>query len=127
MKRGILVNLALSLATGLAFLAVLEGAARFLEKPRPPRPEVADYIWDWDDKMPGGFYVMKSDAAGWPPSEEFNRDGLRDRTRTREKPEGYRRIAFLGDSVTFGAEVRAEEAYPQRLESRFRPRDGGSR
>jgi HEAT repeat protein len=120
LKRGVLVNLALSLATGLAFLAVLEGAARLLEKPRPPRSEVADYIWDWDDKMPGGFYVMKSDAAGWPPWEEFNRDGLRDRTRTREKPEGYRRIAFLGDSVTFGAEIRAEEAYPQRLESRFR-------
>jgi lysophospholipase L1-like esterase len=70
--------------------------------------------------MPGGFYVMKSDAAGWPPWEEFNRDGLRDRTRTREKPEGYRRIAILGDSVTFGAEIRPEEAFPQRLEARFR-------
>jgi len=119
-KRGLVVNAALALASSTVFLAVLEGAARLLEKPRPPRREVADYIWDWDDKMPGGFYVMKSDGVGWPPWEEFNRDGLRDRTRTREKPEGLRRIAILGDSVTLGAEIRPEEAYPQRLEARFR-------
>ncbi len=119
MKR-LLTNLALSLASAVVFLGVLEGAARLVEKPRPPKAEVADYIWDWDDKMPGGFYVMRSDATGWPPWEEFNRDGLRDRTRTREKPEGWRRIAILGDSVTLGAEIRPEEAFPQRLEARFR-------
>jgi HEAT repeat protein/lysophospholipase L1-like esterase len=118
--RRLLGNVALSLASAAAFLAALEGGARLLEKPRPPKAEVADYIWDWDDKMPGGFYVMRSDAAGWPPWEEFNRDGLRDRTRTREKPEGWRRIAILGDSVTLGAEIQAEEAFPQRLEARFR-------
>jgi HEAT repeat protein len=119
-KRGLVVNVALALASSALFLAVLEGAARLRERPRPPRREIADYIWDWDDKMPGGFYVMKSDGVGWPPWEEFNRDGLRDRTRTREKPEGLRRIAILGDSVTLGAEIRPEEAYPQRLEARFR-------
>jgi HEAT repeat protein/lysophospholipase L1-like esterase len=119
-KRGLVVNLALAAASSALFLALLEGAARLLEKPAPPRAEVADYIWDWDDKMPGGFYVMKSDGVGWPPWEEFNRDGLRDRTRTHEKPEGLRRIAILGDSVTLGAEIRPDEAYPQRLEARFR-------
>jgi HEAT repeat protein len=119
-RRGLVVNVALALASSALFLAVLEGGARLLEKPRPPRREVADYIWDWDDKMPGGFYVMKSDGVGWPPWEEFNRDGLRDRTRTHEKPEGLRRIAILGDSVTLGAETRPDEAYPQRLEARFR-------
>ncbi len=69
--------------------------------------------------MPGGFYVMKSDGVGWPPWEEFNGDGLRDRTRPREKPEGYVRIAFLGDSVTLGAELTPGEAYPQLLEARY--------
>jgi HEAT repeat protein/lysophospholipase L1-like esterase len=118
-RRGLVVNVALALASSAVLLAVLEGGARLLEKPRPPRREVADYIWDWDDKMPGGFYVMKSDGVGWPPWEEFNRDGLRDRTRTHEKPEGLRRIAILGDSVTLGAETRPEESYPQRLEARF--------
>jgi HEAT repeat protein len=120
LRRGLLVNLALSLTSALVFLAALEGASRLLEKSRPPKRAVADYIWDWDHMMPGGFYVTKSDAAGWPPWEEFNRDGLRDRTRTREKPDGYRRIAILGDSVTYGAEIRPEEAYPQRLEARYR-------
>ena len=120
MKRRELVgNLALGLGVSALFLAVVEGGARLLEKKRPPRPEVADYIWDWDDKMPGGFYVMKSDGVGWPPWEEFNADGLRDRTRTKERPPGYRRIAFLGDSVTLGAELQPQEAYPQLLEARF--------
>jgi lysophospholipase L1-like esterase len=120
LRRGLLVNVALSAASALAFLAVLEGASRLVERTRPPKRRVAEYIWNWDDMMPGGFYVMKSDGAGWPPWEEFNGEGLRDRTRTREKPEGYRRIAILGDSVTLGADIRPEEAYPQRLEARFR-------
>ena len=112
-------NLALALGAGALFLGLLEGGARLVEKRRAPRPEIADYIWDWDDKMPGGFYVMKSDGVGWPPWEEFNADGLRDRTRTKERPGGYRRIAFLGDSVTLGAELTRREAYPQLLESHF--------
>jgi HEAT repeat protein/lysophospholipase L1-like esterase len=117
--RELAQNLALGLgATAFAAL-LLEGGARLLEKKRPPRPEVADYIWDWDDKMPGGFYVMKSDGVGWPPWEEFNGDGLRDRTRSREKPEGWTRIVFLGDSVTLGAELAPREAYPQLLEARY--------
>ena len=120
LSRGLLQNLALSLVSAAVFLGVLEGTARLVEKGRAPRPPVAEYIWDWDVKMPGGFYVVKSDAAGWPPWDEFNHDGLRDRTRSHEKPEGYRRIAVLGDSVTFGAFIRPEEAFPQRLEARFR-------
>jgi len=119
-RRSLLVNLGLSLAVSVAFLALLETGARFAEKGRPPRPRVADYIWDWDDLMPGGFYVMKSDGAGWPPWEEFNGDGLRDRTRPREKPDDLVRVAILGDSVTLGAELRPEEAYPQLLERRLR-------
>jgi HEAT repeat protein/lysophospholipase L1-like esterase len=114
------VNVALSIGVTAALLAGLEGGARLIEKRRAPPREVADYIWDWDDKMPGGFYVMKSDAAGWPPWEEFNRDGLRDRTRSREKPEGVWRVAVLGDSVTLGAEVRPDQAYPRMMETRLR-------
>ena len=117
--RALAGNLALALVTGALFLGLVEGGARLVEKRRPPRPEVADYIWDWDDKMPGGFYVMTSDGVGWPPWEEFNADGLRDRTRTKERPDGYRRIAFLGDSVTLGAELTPPEAYPQLLEAGF--------
>ncbi|HSD26007.1 MAG TPA: HEAT repeat domain-containing protein [Vicinamibacteria bacterium] len=119
MKRPLLANLGLSLAVTLVLVVALEGTARVVEGRRKPRKPVAEYIWDWDRMMPGGFYVMKSDAAGWPPWEEINGDGLRDRTRPREKPEGVRRVAVLGDSVTLGAEIRPEQAYPQRLEARL--------
>ena len=119
MRRDFLVNPALGLGVSVLLLAALEGGARLALKRRPPRPAVAGYIWDWDDKMPGGFYVMKFDGVGWPPWEEFNGDGLRDRTRTKEKPEGWTRIAILGDSVTLGAELSPHEAYPQLLEARF--------
>ncbi len=118
-RRDLAAKLALALGASALFLALLEGVARLVEKRRQARAEVADYIWDWDDKMPGGFYVMKSDGVGWPPWEEFNGDGLRDRTRTRQKPEGVTRIAILGDSVTLGAELQPQEAYPQLLEARF--------
>jgi hypothetical protein len=104
--RGAAANLLLAILTTLVFLAALEGAARLLEPKRPERPPVADYIWDWSEKMPGQFYTMKTEAVGWPPWEEFNREGLRDRTRPEEKPEGFWRVAVLGDSVTLGAEVR---------------------
>ncbi len=118
-RRELAANLSLGVGASVFFLAALEGGARLVEKRRPARPDVADYIWDWDDKMPGGFYVMSSDGVGWPPWEEFNADGLRDRTRTREKPDGVTRIAVLGDSVTLGAELTPQEAFPQLLEARF--------
>ncbi len=120
-KRGLLVNLSLSLVVSLVFMAALEGLARVVEraKPAPPEREVADYIWDWDAKMPGGFYVMRSEAVGWPPYQEFNGDGLRDRTRAHEKAPGFWRVAVLGDSVTLGADLKAYEAYPQLLEARL--------
>jgi HEAT repeat protein len=118
-KRASLLNLGLSLGTSALLVVVLEGGARLIEKSRPPSGEVADYIWDWDAKMPSGFYVMKSDAVGWPPWEEINADGLRDRMRPHEKPEGVRRVVVLGDSVTLGAQIRRDQAFPQLLEAQL--------
>ncbi|HEU0107626.1 MAG TPA: hypothetical protein VFT38_15715, partial [Vicinamibacteria bacterium] len=104
--RSLATNLALGVLVSAVFAGTLEGLARLLEARRPAPPPVADYIWDWSDKMPGDFYTMKSEAVGWPPWQEFNRDGLRDRTRPEDKPAGFWRVAVLGDSVTLGAEIR---------------------
>ncbi len=118
MKR-FAVNVSLSLVVSVAFLAAIEGLARLVETPRPARREVAGYIWDWDDKMPGGFYVMHSEAVGWPPWQEFNGDGMRDRTRSKEKPDAVWRAAVLGDSVTLAADLKPHDAYPRILEARL--------
>jgi HEAT repeat protein len=117
--KRLLVNVALSVVVSLLFLGALEGVVRLFTQDEPLDREVADYIWDWDEKMPGGFYVMRSEAVGWPPWQEFNGDGLRDRTRAREKPDGVWRVAILGDSVTLGDGLKAYEAYPQVLEARL--------
>jgi HEAT repeat protein/lysophospholipase L1-like esterase len=118
--RSLLANLLLSATVTAVGLVALEGGARFFESKRP-KPAVADYIWDWREKMEGGeFYTIRSEANGWPPWEEINGDGLRDRSHPRERPEGARRVVMLGDSVTLGDQIKPEEAYPQVLEGRLR-------
>ncbi len=104
--------------SALVFLSLLEGGARVLERRNPPK-KVADYLWDWEQRWDGDFYTVGSDAVGWPPWQEFNAEGLRDRARPEEKLPGTRRIVALGDSVTLGAGIEAAEAWPQRLEARY--------
>jgi hypothetical protein len=116
--RRLLPNVLLSLVVSALFLAVLEGGARLLERRRPPK-KIADYIWDWEERWDGDFYTVGSDAVGWPPWQEFNPDGLRDRARPIEKLPGTWRVIALGDSVTMGAGIEASEAWPQRLEARY--------
>jgi HEAT repeat protein/lysophospholipase L1-like esterase len=114
----LLGNVLLAGAVSLVFLGSLEGLFRFLEARRPPR-KVADYIWDWEKQWEGDFYTVTSDAVGWPPWQEFNADGLRDRARAVEKLPGTWRVVGLGDSVTMGAGIEPGEAWPQLLEARY--------
>jgi HEAT repeat protein/lysophospholipase L1-like esterase len=117
-RQRLLPNLILSVTVAGLLLGVLEGGARLIEKRKPPRP-VADYIWNWEERWDGEFYTVGSDAVGWPPWQEFNADGLRDRARPTEKLPGTDRVIALGDSVTMGAGIEASEAWPQRLEARY--------
>src|SRR5262249_21637739 len=67
-------------------------------------------------------------ATGWPPWEDYNRDGLRDREHSVEKPPGVRRVGCLGDSVTPRYGIRPQEARPpglQGLPAARGPRGGG--
>ena len=111
-------NLLLSAAVSALFLGLLEGGARLVEK-RSPGAHVAAYIWNWEEMWEGDFYRIRSEVNGWPPWEEFNADGLRDRTHAEEKPSGTMRLIFLGDSVTAGAQIEEEEAFPQALQARL--------
>ncbi|HUG53351.1 MAG TPA: HEAT repeat domain-containing protein [Vicinamibacteria bacterium] len=107
-----------ALAVSLVFSGSLEGVARWHEW-RLPRPTVADYLWDWEKKWEGDFYTIRSDVNGWPPWEEFNQDGVRDRTHPVTPPTRVRRVMFLGDSVTLGDHIRPDQAYPQVLQARL--------
>ncbi|MFN8522918.1 MAG: GDSL-type esterase/lipase family protein [Chloroflexota bacterium] len=57
-------------------------------------------------------------------SVQVNGAGLRERELTEQRQPGLSRVLFLGDSVTFGAGVTAEEAFPRLLESRLPPLPG---
>jgi len=114
--RAALKNLLLAAASCALLLLVLEGGSRLLLRYRP-QPQRADYLWDWEKQWQGDFYTMASDESGWPPGAEFNGDGLRDRSHAVEQPEGVARLAFLGDSVTFGHGLEPGEAYPQVLQA----------
>jgi HEAT repeat protein len=121
--RRLLANVALSLASLGLFLFLIEGGARLAESRHPAAPERADYIWDWQQQWDDDFYTLASDEAGWPPGAEINGDGFRDRTHPVEKTAGVPRVAFLGDSVTFGHGLEPAEAFPQVLQSLY-DRDG---
>lgn len=117
-RQSLAGNLLLSLAVSALLLGGLEGFFRYREGRRPP-PPVEDYIWNWEKKWEGDFYTIRSDVNGWPPWEEFNADGVRDRMHPVGKPEGVFRLMFLGDSVTLGAGIKPQEAYPQALQAQL--------
>jgi HEAT repeat protein/lysophospholipase L1-like esterase len=119
MGRGgqrLLPNVLLSLAVLALLLGALEGGSRLLERLRPA-PEMAAYLWDWEERWDGDFYTVGPPGSGWPPWEDFNADGVRDRAHPVERLPGAWRVAFLGDSVTMGAGIEPKDAYPQVLES----------
>jgi HEAT repeat protein/lysophospholipase L1-like esterase len=115
--RRLVQNLLLSAASVVVFLALAEGVARLFDRKAAPRPTAA-YITDWAN-WDGDFYTVKSTAVGWPPWEDYNHDGLRDREHAAAKPAGVRRVICLGDSTTLGWGIQPAEAYPQVLQDRL--------
>lgn len=111
--EAVAVNIALAAATCTLLLGGPELAARWAEPAAAAAP--ADYITD-GQAWQGEFYTVKSTAVSWPPWEDYNTDGLRDREHAIERRPGTRRIACLGDSVTLGWGIRPDQAWPQVLE-----------
>jgi HEAT repeat protein/lysophospholipase L1-like esterase len=116
----LLPNLLLAAGVTALLLGGLEAGARVLESRRPPAPPMAAYLWDWEERWEDEFYTVGPPGTGWPPWEEFNADGVRDRAHPVEKLEDSWRVVFLGDSVTMGAGIEPKDAYPQQLESRLK-------
>jgi HEAT repeat protein/lysophospholipase L1-like esterase len=107
------LNLLLALVSATIVLGGAELVARLTEPPAAAAP--ADYITDWQ-AWQGDFYTVKSTAVGWPPWEDYNTEGLRDREHAVQKRPGSWRVACLGDSVTLGWGIRPQQAWPQVLE-----------
>jgi HEAT repeat protein/lysophospholipase L1-like esterase len=110
-------NVALTVVSIALTLGAAEGIARLLE-PEDAAPPVASYITDWA-QWEGDFYTVKAAALGWPPFEDYNQDGLRDRAHRIARRPGVRRLICLGDSTTAGYHIRAEEAYPRLLQDLY--------
>ena len=111
--RDLGLNLALAASTVVLVVGGAELVCRFSEPPAAPRP--AEYITDWQ-AWDGDFYTVKSTAVGWPPWEDYNTEGLRDREHPLAKRPGSYRVACLGDSVTLGWGIQPQQAWPQVLE-----------
>ncbi len=123
-RQSLPVNLLLSLVSLATFLAAAEGLARLYEP--PPRARLPEnHTFDWQANWRDDFYVLRFASTGWPRSEAFNRDGVRDRAHPVEKLEGVRRVVCLGDSVTLGYPGPPDQAYPRVLESRIEARGPG--
>lgn len=65
-------------------------------------------------------YELTPGAGGsWGKrSIEINRHGFRDREYSLEKAPDIRRIVVIGDSITFGYGLEAEQRFPEQLEAR---------
>jgi lysophospholipase L1-like esterase len=112
-------KLSVALGSIVVFLAAAEGLARIWYRPERIRYEG---IFEYDrDKV----YALKKNLVdgsfkGKPVTT--NSFGHRDREIERRKPAGGFRVLAVGDSVTFGHAVNAEEAWPECLERRLAAR-----
>ncbi|MDJ0849843.1 MAG: GDSL-type esterase/lipase family protein [Myxococcota bacterium] len=113
--REIGVRAGLLLLSVLSVLAIAELAVRLSDAaPRAGRVALIQA-----SSHPELDYVMVPGAVVGKGSRvvSINSLGLRDREVSASKPPGVRRILAIGDSITFGMGVGAEESYPKQLEA----------
>ncbi len=71
----------------------------------------------WHPRL--GWSLRENWAGRWSWTGGYariNAQGIRDDDPVTPKPAGERRLLILGDSITFGAKVRTDQAYPHVLE-----------
>jgi len=133
-RRRFALRIGLLVASPLVFLVVLELVLRatgFVHMP----PIVPMMVWNpvEDPALRSGTGLFIGDRAQlwvprpgatphWAPDERINAAGYRGPELPLERTPGVVRIAALGDSSTFGLEVRAEEAWPAQLAAELESR-----
>lgn len=129
-----------SLTTVFLLLVVVEGiwqAACYLEWVDPPaRSRDLREEWQWiemhRDLGPGGFSITAAQydpELGWKPTPNYKADGIfinsmgqrGTRVVPYERTPDHLRILFIGDSYTFGAQVKDNECFSEVLKTRYLP------
>ena len=116
--RTTLLRLGLSLASVVAVLALAELGLRLRHALAPvPGLKTLHELTPGEPQLfglaPGARSVLGDEGYAY----EVNEYGMRDRVYPRERTSGRARVAAVGDSVTFGIGVRAEDTWPSRLEA----------
>jgi len=116
--RGVLGTLGLVVASVLLTLAGIEAWLRLTAPPAAPAPVRPGPPPDLPQILDVPQLVAPNVRGVIPPGVYYrtNSAGFRGREYARPKPPGVFRIVVVGDSVTMGAGVAEEEAYPARLE-----------
>jgi lysophospholipase L1-like esterase len=107
-KRSIARKVSYSLAVFVGFFGLVEGSLRAFNV--CPLERARDGVTNWQSSplWDGEFYVF-------PPGDDINSDGLRDREHESLNPDGVHRVVFLGDSVTYGWPIHRKHNYPSQL------------
>ena len=122
--KGLAINLSLLVVATLLVLSLSEAALRLLGR-FPPNPRIFpgqrvvsiprahfDPLIGW--KKPGGGAQLH-ETLDYSVAFSANSDGFRGEREFTIEP-GMRRIAFLGDSFTFGTGVDHQETFPHLIE-----------
>jgi lysophospholipase L1-like esterase len=115
--RRLLLRLALALASVLLVLGLAELGLRWTHARDPvPGLKTLHQLTPGEPQLfalaPGARSVLGEGEI----VHEVNADGMRDRRYPRERRPGVRRIAIVGDSVSFGLGVPIREVFSERLE-----------
>ncbi len=102
-------------------LVLAEGMTRIFVKPPAPPTELPRVFLHMPSDNIKLLYKPAPNAEGYAYGvwSKMNSAGFRDREFSIEKPTGYQRIIFLGDSVVFGYGIYEADSLPKQLEKQF--------
>ena len=130
--NGFFVNAALFIATLGIMLGLAEGVLRWADPWGVGQLRHAHHYFSRaviPSPEPDLGYVHKpafeGNLTGVPVT--INRQGLRDREFTHERPPSVFRVLCLGDSVTFGWGIPSEDTFPKQLERSLNREETGPR
>jgi lysophospholipase L1-like esterase len=120
--KAITINLIVLVITLLLFLFILEVSLR-LTNTCSVSPNKSGNLFTilQQSKNSNIVYELKPNSKGYLNGQfiEINEHGMKSPSISKEKPEDLYRIAFLGDSITFGWALPFSDSFPEQLKSKI--------